>query len=167
MKTDSTATIKFTGLMGQNFVAIDFGSPGATACQGRQPAQHRRAARPERHDAQARQRGHRRRKPDQELHRRSRLTTCSGRSPISSKHNNGPLTATIRATSTSSLQPDCRRAKAPWANSSKTRRSTIPPSPRSATCRAPPPRSSNRRRRAQDRGPGQRRPGHRRQTAQG
>jgi phospholipid/cholesterol/gamma-HCH transport system substrate-binding protein len=29
VKTDSTATIKFTGLMGQNFVAIDFGSPGA------------------------------------------------------------------------------------------------------------------------------------------
>ena len=29
VKTDSTAIIKFTGLMGQNFVAIDFGSPGA------------------------------------------------------------------------------------------------------------------------------------------
>ena len=29
VKTDSTATIKFTGLMGQNFVAIEFGSPGA------------------------------------------------------------------------------------------------------------------------------------------
>jgi phospholipid/cholesterol/gamma-HCH transport system substrate-binding protein len=29
VKTDSTATIKFTGLMGQNFVAIDFGSPNA------------------------------------------------------------------------------------------------------------------------------------------
>ena len=29
VKTDSKATIKFTGLMGQNFVAIDFGSPGA------------------------------------------------------------------------------------------------------------------------------------------
>jgi phospholipid/cholesterol/gamma-HCH transport system substrate-binding protein len=29
VKTDSRATIKFTGLMGQNFVAIDFGSPGA------------------------------------------------------------------------------------------------------------------------------------------
>lgn len=29
VKTDSTATIKFTGLMGQNFVAVDFGSPGA------------------------------------------------------------------------------------------------------------------------------------------
>jgi phospholipid/cholesterol/gamma-HCH transport system substrate-binding protein len=27
VKTDSTATIKFTGLLGQNFVAIDFGSP--------------------------------------------------------------------------------------------------------------------------------------------
>src|ERR1019366_1861946 len=27
VKTDSKATIKFTGLMGQNFVAIDFGSP--------------------------------------------------------------------------------------------------------------------------------------------
>jgi phospholipid/cholesterol/gamma-HCH transport system substrate-binding protein len=30
VKTDSKATIKFTGLMGQNFVAIDFGSPDAT-----------------------------------------------------------------------------------------------------------------------------------------
>jgi phospholipid/cholesterol/gamma-HCH transport system substrate-binding protein len=28
VRTDSKATIKFTGLMGQNFVAIDFGSPG-------------------------------------------------------------------------------------------------------------------------------------------
>jgi phospholipid/cholesterol/gamma-HCH transport system substrate-binding protein len=30
-KTDSTATIKFAGLMGQNFVSIDFGSPGSPA----------------------------------------------------------------------------------------------------------------------------------------
>jgi phospholipid/cholesterol/gamma-HCH transport system substrate-binding protein len=29
VKTDSKATVKFTGLMGQNFVAIDFGSEGA------------------------------------------------------------------------------------------------------------------------------------------
>ena len=29
VKTDSTATIRFAGLMGQNFVSIDFGSPGA------------------------------------------------------------------------------------------------------------------------------------------
>jgi phospholipid/cholesterol/gamma-HCH transport system substrate-binding protein len=29
VKTDSKAFIKFTGLMGQNFVAVDFGSPGA------------------------------------------------------------------------------------------------------------------------------------------
>jgi len=29
VKTDSTAAIKFTGLMGQNFVSISFGSPGA------------------------------------------------------------------------------------------------------------------------------------------
>jgi len=29
IKTDSSATIKFAGLMGQNFVSIDFGSPGA------------------------------------------------------------------------------------------------------------------------------------------
>lgn len=29
VKTDSQAGIRFTGLMGQNFVAIDFGSPGA------------------------------------------------------------------------------------------------------------------------------------------
>lgn len=29
VKTDSKATIKFTGLMGQNFVSLDFGSPGA------------------------------------------------------------------------------------------------------------------------------------------
>lgn len=28
VQTDSKATIKFTGLMGQNFVAIDFGAPG-------------------------------------------------------------------------------------------------------------------------------------------
>jgi phospholipid/cholesterol/gamma-HCH transport system substrate-binding protein len=29
VKTDSIATIKFAGLMGQNFVSLDFGSPGA------------------------------------------------------------------------------------------------------------------------------------------
>jgi len=29
VKTDSKATIKFTGLLGQNFVALDFGSPDA------------------------------------------------------------------------------------------------------------------------------------------
>jgi phospholipid/cholesterol/gamma-HCH transport system substrate-binding protein len=29
VKTDTTATIKFTGLMGQSFVALDFGSPAA------------------------------------------------------------------------------------------------------------------------------------------
>ncbi len=33
VKTDSKATIKFTGLMGQNFVAIDFGSPAAPRVQ--------------------------------------------------------------------------------------------------------------------------------------
>ena len=30
VKTDSKASVKFTGLMGQNFVAIDFGSPAAS-----------------------------------------------------------------------------------------------------------------------------------------
>jgi phospholipid/cholesterol/gamma-HCH transport system substrate-binding protein len=29
LKTDSSATIKFTGLLGQNFVAVDFGTPNA------------------------------------------------------------------------------------------------------------------------------------------
>src|SRR5437867_3540579 len=29
VRTDSTATVKFTGLLGQNYVAIDFGTPGA------------------------------------------------------------------------------------------------------------------------------------------
>src|SRR6266700_439069 len=29
VKTDSTAIIKFTGLLGQNYIAIEFGSPGA------------------------------------------------------------------------------------------------------------------------------------------
>jgi phospholipid/cholesterol/gamma-HCH transport system substrate-binding protein len=33
VKTDSKASIKFTGLMGQNFVSIDFGSPGAPKAQ--------------------------------------------------------------------------------------------------------------------------------------
>jgi phospholipid/cholesterol/gamma-HCH transport system substrate-binding protein len=47
VKTDSKAVIKFTGLMGQNFVAVDFGSPGApraeegaiiaSACSARSP----------------------------------------------------------------------------------------------------------------------------------
>ena len=34
VKTDSKAVIKFTGLMGQNFVAIDFGTPGAPRAAG-------------------------------------------------------------------------------------------------------------------------------------
>ncbi len=29
VKTDSIASVKFTGLLGQNYVAIDFGTPGA------------------------------------------------------------------------------------------------------------------------------------------
>jgi len=29
VRTDSMATVKFTGLMGQNFVSVDFGTPGA------------------------------------------------------------------------------------------------------------------------------------------
>jgi len=33
VKTDSIATVKFTGLMGQNFVSIDFGSPGAPVAE--------------------------------------------------------------------------------------------------------------------------------------
>ena len=33
VKTDSKAAVKFTGLMGQNFVAIEFGSPGAAQVQ--------------------------------------------------------------------------------------------------------------------------------------
>jgi phospholipid/cholesterol/gamma-HCH transport system substrate-binding protein len=35
-ETDSTATIKFTGLIGQNFVAIDFGSPSARRLEDNQ-----------------------------------------------------------------------------------------------------------------------------------
>jgi phospholipid/cholesterol/gamma-HCH transport system substrate-binding protein len=44
VRTDSVATVKFTGLMGQNFVALDFGSPsspqaedGANLASGEQP----------------------------------------------------------------------------------------------------------------------------------
>ena len=33
VKTDSKATIKFTGLMGQNYVALDFGSPDAARAE--------------------------------------------------------------------------------------------------------------------------------------
>ena len=36
VKTDSKAMVKFTGLMGQNYVSIDFGSPGAPALQDNQ-----------------------------------------------------------------------------------------------------------------------------------
>lgn len=34
IKTDSKATIRFTGLMGQNFVSLDFGTPGAPKAVG-------------------------------------------------------------------------------------------------------------------------------------
>ncbi len=37
VKTDSKATVKFTGLMGQNFVAISFGSPGAPIARENTP----------------------------------------------------------------------------------------------------------------------------------
>jgi phospholipid/cholesterol/gamma-HCH transport system substrate-binding protein len=33
VKTDSTAMVKFTGLMGQNFVSLDFGTPNALVAQ--------------------------------------------------------------------------------------------------------------------------------------
>src|SRR5215813_12700923 len=33
VKTDSTASVKFTGLLSQNFVSVDFGSPGAPVAQ--------------------------------------------------------------------------------------------------------------------------------------
>jgi phospholipid/cholesterol/gamma-HCH transport system substrate-binding protein len=33
VRTDSTATIKFTGLMGQNFVSLDFGTPAAPVAE--------------------------------------------------------------------------------------------------------------------------------------
>jgi len=36
VKTDSTATIKFAGLLGQNFIAIEFGSPGARSLEDNQ-----------------------------------------------------------------------------------------------------------------------------------
>jgi len=36
VKTDSVATVKFTGLMGQYFVSIDFGSPAATLLENEQ-----------------------------------------------------------------------------------------------------------------------------------
>jgi len=36
VKTDSTATIKFAGLLGQNFIAIEFGSPGARLLEDNQ-----------------------------------------------------------------------------------------------------------------------------------
>ena len=36
VKTDSKAIVKFAGLMGQNFISIEFGSPGAPALQDNQ-----------------------------------------------------------------------------------------------------------------------------------
>ena len=33
MKIDSKASLKFTGLMAQNYVAIDFGTPGGVAVE--------------------------------------------------------------------------------------------------------------------------------------
>ena len=59
VKTDSKAIIKFTGLMGQNFVAIDFGSPDAPRGRRRHGARNRGTARPQRRHGQAR-RGRRR-----------------------------------------------------------------------------------------------------------
>ncbi len=34
IRTDSTAMVKFTGLMGQSFIAVDFGTPGASVLSG-------------------------------------------------------------------------------------------------------------------------------------
>ena len=70
VRTDSVAMIKFTGLMGQNFVRIDFGTPGSPKASDGTLYPNRRTTRPQRHDAEDRQRRHRRRKPHQELHRR-------------------------------------------------------------------------------------------------
>ena len=53
VKTDSKAVIKFTGLMGQNFVSINFGSPDAPKARGRRGAADRGTARPQRGHGQA------------------------------------------------------------------------------------------------------------------
>ena len=55
VKTDSQAVIKFAGLMGQNFVAISFGSPDAPKSRGWRDAGNGGTARFERHHDQARQ----------------------------------------------------------------------------------------------------------------
>ena len=69
VKTDSIATIKFQGLMGQNFVSIDFGTPGSDYVKDDQLIGSRGTAGPERHDAKAGRRGQRRGKPHEELYR--------------------------------------------------------------------------------------------------
>ncbi len=52
VKTDSIATIKFTGLMGQNFVAIELRHASRRDLEGQSVHRHRRAARPQRHHAE-------------------------------------------------------------------------------------------------------------------
>jgi phospholipid/cholesterol/gamma-HCH transport system substrate-binding protein len=61
VKLDSTAVIRFTGLMGQNYVDISFGTPGEGKAEENTTLKVV--------DGQAGHRGHRSGKPDQELQR--------------------------------------------------------------------------------------------------
>ena len=70
VRTDSKAIIKFTGLMGQYFVSIDFGTPGAQPAADGVVIRDRGTARPQRHHDQTRPGRHWHSKFRQELHAR-------------------------------------------------------------------------------------------------
>ena len=79
VKTDSKATIKFTGLMGQNFVSVDFGSPSAPqAVEGAVLATEEQ---PDLNAVMAKldNAASRHSKPDQKFHRPTPSTICSAR----------------------------------------------------------------------------------------
>jgi hypothetical protein len=70
IRTDSKASISFTGLMAQNYVAITFRLPRRAQAEDGAVLNDHRAARPGRTFRQAGLRGHRRAKPHPQFQRR-------------------------------------------------------------------------------------------------
>ncbi len=139
VKTDSTATIKFTGLMGQNFVAIDFGTPRGELLKDDDDI-----GTAEQADLSAMMQKLDNVADGVENVTKSftgfKIDTLVGplRDFITPIKRRSPRRSPTCRRSPSTCRRRCRRAKAPWGNSSKTRRSTTPPSRRSATCRTRP-----------------------------
>ena len=94
VKTDSKAIIKFTGLMGQNYVNVSFRRAGFAQGRGRRGAANAGAAGFERHHGQARQGGDGHRELDNSF-TGDKIDNLVGPLTDFIKQNSAPITATI------------------------------------------------------------------------